>query len=92
VVHLPGHSAGHCAFWSERHRLLFIGDLAAVWTWRTTFPPPIFNSQPEFLMNSLRRAAALNPEFVVPNHYNRFDPRLLAEWFREFAQKKGMED
>jgi glyoxylase-like metal-dependent hydrolase (beta-lactamase superfamily II) len=92
VVHLPGHSAGHCGFWSERNQLLFIGDLAAIWTWRTTFPPPIFNSQPELLRASLRRAAALNPEFVVPNHYNRFDPRLLAEWFCEFARKKGMED
>lgn len=92
VVHLPGHSAGHCGFWSERNRLLFIGDLAAVWTWRTTLPPPIFNSQPELLKDSLRRAAAFHPEFVVPNHYNRFEPRLLAQWFCGFARRKGMED
>ena len=90
VVHLPGHSVGHCGFWSERHRLLFIGDLAAIWTWRSCLPPAIFNSQPELLKQSLRRAAALNPKFVVPNHYNRFEPRLLAARFLELARRKDL--
>jgi len=89
VVHLPGHSAGHCGFWSERHRLFFIGDLVAIWTWRATFPPRIFNSQQELLKDSLRKAVALNPRLVVPNHYNRFDPQWMARRLAEFARRKG---
>jgi glyoxylase-like metal-dependent hydrolase (beta-lactamase superfamily II) len=39
VVHLPGHTNGHCGLWSHRHQLLFCGDLVAIWAWRTMFPP-----------------------------------------------------
>jgi glyoxylase-like metal-dependent hydrolase (beta-lactamase superfamily II) len=89
VVHLPGHTLGHCGFWSEFHRLLFVGDLVAIWTWRTTFPPPIFNSAPELMRESLRRAAALHPRLVVANHYSRFDPAWMAERLAAFAVRKG---
>ena len=29
VVHLPGHTLGHCGFYSKAHDLLFSGDLFA---------------------------------------------------------------
>jgi glyoxylase-like metal-dependent hydrolase (beta-lactamase superfamily II) len=29
VMHLPGHTGGHCGFFSERHGLLFSGDMFA---------------------------------------------------------------
>ena len=88
VVHLPGHTLGHCCLWSERLRLLFAGDLVAIWTWRTTYPPPIYNSAPELLPASLRSAAALKPWLVVPNHYNTFDPAWVAGEFARFAARK----
>lgn len=91
VVHLPGHTAGHCGFWSERHRLLFCGDLVAIWRWWTAFPPFYFNTEAAKLRASLRRAADLHPRLVVPNHYSlgaSFDPEYFAERFRRFAEKK----
>ena len=88
VIHLPGHTHGHCGFWSERHRLLFAGDLVAIWTWRSTFPPAIFNSAGHRLRESLRKAAALRPQLVVPNHYNRADPAWMAERFAAFAERE----
>ena len=87
VVHLPGHTLGHCGFWSERHRLLFIGDLVAVWWWRSTFPPPFLNVAGDRLRDSLRKAAALQPRYVVPNHYSRADALTLTRRFRGFVAR-----
>lgn len=92
VVHLPGHSAGHCGLWSERHRLLFCGDLVAIWPWRSCFPPFFFNTEQTKLRPSLRRAAGLRPQRVVPNHYlpwGRFDPAWLARRFAAFARRQA---
>jgi glyoxylase-like metal-dependent hydrolase (beta-lactamase superfamily II) len=91
VVHLPGHTVGHCGFWSERHELLFCGDLVAIWAWRSTFPPFFFNTEQVKLHASLRRAIKLRPRLVVPNHYSRsqtFDPAYLAARFHAFAGRK----
>lgn len=88
VVHLPGHTDGHCGFWSEPRGLLFIGDLVAIWTWRSAFPPNILNSAPALLRDSLRRAKALEPRLVVPNHYNRSDPAWMAERLAAFAARR----
>ena len=48
VVHLPGHTRGHCGFYSQRHDLLFSGDLFASYFFNTHRPPAILNSVPEF--------------------------------------------
>jgi glyoxylase-like metal-dependent hydrolase (beta-lactamase superfamily II) len=86
VVHLPGHTAGHCGFHSERHDLLFSGDLFASYFFNVHLPPPILNSVPELIPGSLRRVEDLGPRLIFPNHYDwphgelhreRFD-RLLA--------------
>lgn len=68
VVHLPGHTAGHCGFFSVRHGLLFAGDLFASFGFSRHRPPAIFNSEPRLLAGSLARAAALGAAGVVPNH------------------------
>ena len=35
VIHLPGHTQGHCGFYSQRFSLLFTGDLFASYPgWR----------------------------------------------------------
>lgn len=91
VVHLPGHTAGHCGLWSERHQLLFCGDLVAIWRHWTNLPPFYFNSEPEKFRASLCRAAELQPRFVVPNHHSRsapFDPAWFAGQFMKFAHRK----
>lgn len=81
VVHLPGHTAGHCGFYSERHDLLFSGDLFASYFFRTHEPPPILNSVPAHFAASFRRVAELNPGRIVPNHYDRLDPARVRRRF-----------
>ncbi len=68
VVHLPGHTLGHCGFWSERHRLLFSGDLIAIWRTWTQIPPRILNVDRSLIPASIRKAARLQPRLVCPNH------------------------
>ncbi len=43
VVHLPGHTRGHCGFYSERHDLLFSGDLFA--SYFLEYPPAAAHPQ-----------------------------------------------
>ncbi len=81
VVHLPGHTRGHCGFYSERHDLLFSGDLFASYFFGSHRPPPILNSVPEHFADSFRRVAELNPRWIVPNHYDVLDGALLRRRF-----------
>ena len=81
VVHLPGHTRGHCGFYSARHDLLFSGDLFASYFWNTHRPPPILNSVPERFDESFRRVAALDPRWIVPNHYDLLDGARLRRRF-----------
>jgi len=76
VVHLPGHTAGHCGFYSARHDLLFSGDLFASYFFNVHLPPPILNTAPHLIPGSLRRARALNPRHIVPQHYDVLDGEL----------------
>lgn len=87
VVHLPGHTLGHCGFYSARHDVLFSGDLFASYFFRgAVLPPPILNTAPELIPQSLEKARRLNPRWLVPQHYDvmdgavhrrRFDALLL---------------
>jgi glyoxylase-like metal-dependent hydrolase (beta-lactamase superfamily II) len=67
VVHTPGHSPGHLAFyWSER-RALFAGD--AVVTWPTEAPGwPAFNLNPTQHRASLGRLAGLDVSVIGVGH------------------------
>jgi len=76
VVHLPGHSDGHCGFYSEKHDLLFSGDLFASYFFNTHLSPRIFTSRPELMPGSLRRVLELDPRWIVPNHYDFLDGDL----------------
>lgn len=38
VIHLPGHTAGHCGFYSAKHDLLFSGDMFASSTFIARLP------------------------------------------------------
>jgi glyoxylase-like metal-dependent hydrolase (beta-lactamase superfamily II) len=87
VVHLPGHSEGHCGFYSERHDLLFSGDLFASYFFKTHLPPPILNSRPELIPGSLRKAARLNPRWILPNHYDLCDGALHKRRYLELCRR-----
>lgn len=76
VVHLPGHTVGHCGFYSARHDLLFIGDLVASYFFNVHRPPAILNSCPELFSVSFDRVLRLNPRWIVPNHYDYLDGAL----------------
>jgi len=90
VVHLPGHTAGHCGFYSDRFELLFSGDLFASY-WFSTHPPPVFlNSCGELMATSVERVKALRPRYLIPNHYDKFDGDLHRRRFEAWTgRQKG---
>ena len=69
VVHLPGHTLGHCGYFSARHGVLFSGDLFAHNFFQARVPPPILNSAPALIPASLEKARELGARFLVPQHY-----------------------
>jgi glyoxylase-like metal-dependent hydrolase (beta-lactamase superfamily II) len=74
VVHLPGHTLGHCGFYSARHDVLFSGDLFASYFFNVHLPPPILNAAPELIPASLEKARRLDPRFMIPQHYDAIAP------------------
>ena len=88
VVHLPGHTEGHCGFYSERHRLLFSGDLFASYFLKVHLPPPILNSRPELIQGSLRKALALDAQLIVPQHYDILDGGLHRRRFLALCERR----
>ncbi|MBL9188068.1 MAG: MBL fold metallo-hydrolase [Opitutaceae bacterium] len=71
VVHLPGHTLGHCGFYSAKHDLLFTADLWARFMMVVQVSPPIFTAAPELVAPSFRKARALGARRIVPNHYGK---------------------
>ena len=76
VIYLPGHTEGHCGFYSERFNLLFSGDLFASYWFSIHLPPIFLNSCPERIDGSLLKVVALAPRYIIPNHYSGLDGEL----------------
>jgi glyoxylase-like metal-dependent hydrolase (beta-lactamase superfamily II) len=91
VVHLPGHSDGHCGFYSARHDLLFSGDLFASYFFSTHLSPAIFTSRPELMPAAVRRVLDLDPHWLVPNHYDVLDGDLHKRRFLELCRHRALE-
>lgn len=87
VIHLPGHTDGHCGFYSREHDLLFSGDLFASYFFNVHLPPPILNSCPVHFPGSLRRVAGINPRLILPNHYDIPDGTLHRRRFDRLTQR-----
>jgi glyoxylase-like metal-dependent hydrolase (beta-lactamase superfamily II) len=87
VVHLPGHTEGHCGFFSRRFDLLFSGDLFACYRFSTHLPPLFLNSCAEHLPASVARVVELSPRYLVPNHYDRADYEMHRRKFDGLARK-----
>ena len=86
VIHLPGHSAGHCGFFSARHNLLFSGDMFASYFFNVHRPPAILNSVPELFPSSVEKIRRLAPRLLVPNHYDLLDGELHRRRFCRLFQ------
>jgi glyoxylase-like metal-dependent hydrolase (beta-lactamase superfamily II) len=71
VIHLPGHTDGHCGFYCASLKLLFCADLFASYWGISHLPPKIFNSDPAKISQSLAKALELDLEGVLPNHCDR---------------------
>jgi glyoxylase-like metal-dependent hydrolase (beta-lactamase superfamily II) len=73
VLDVPGHSAGHVAYWRESDRVLVLGDVLNnmnVLTGRRGLYEPkwFFTPDPARNRESIRRVAALEPSLVVFGH------------------------
>ena len=87
VVHLPGHTEGHCGFYSSRHDVLFSGDLFASYFFNVHLPPAILNSKPELIHGSLRKALSMGTKYIVPQHYDVLDGELHRRRFKALCQR-----
>lgn len=85
VVHLPGHTHGHCGFYSARHELLFSGDLWVRFFMRTQTSPRIFSDDVRQVPGSMRKARALGARWVVPGHYDLPNATWLRQRFEELC-------
>jgi glyoxylase-like metal-dependent hydrolase (beta-lactamase superfamily II) len=67
VLHAPGHTPGHSAFWSEQDKMLLSGDAIVTW-------PEFAGGWPSFTLNehdrrtSLQKMAELGPQIVGVGH------------------------
>ncbi|MDQ6820218.1 MAG: MBL fold metallo-hydrolase [Actinomycetota bacterium] len=73
VLDVPGHSAGHIAFWRESDRALICGDVFTNIDTLTGIPglhepKRFFTPDPERNRQSMRRLAALEPAVVFFGH------------------------
>lgn len=86
VLDVPGHSAGHIAFWRESDRVLICGDVFANIDTLTGKPGlhesrPLFTPDPPRNRESMRRLAALGPALVCFGHGRPLrDPAKLREF------------
>jgi hydroxyacylglutathione hydrolase len=86
VLDVPGHSAGHVAYWRESDRVLVLGDVLNnmnIVTGRRGLyePKRLFTPDPERNRESIRRVAALGPELACFGHGPPLrDPGALAEF------------
>lgn len=89
VVHLPGHTLGHCGFFSRKHNLLFSGDMFASYFFNVHRPAAILNSAPELLAPSAEKVRRLQPRWIIPCHFDFLDGELHR---KRFAKLFGFAD
>jgi glyoxylase-like metal-dependent hydrolase (beta-lactamase superfamily II) len=91
VVHLPGHTLGHCGFFSERHNLLFSGDLWVRFLMRTQTSPRIFSDDVSLVPASMRKARAIGARWIVPGHYDAPNATRLRQRFEQLCDEMERE-
>ena len=73
VLEVPGNAPGHVAFFRERDRVLFLGDVVNTMHLLTTKrglrePPEVFTPDPVRNRASIRRLAELRPSLICAGH------------------------
>jgi hydroxyacylglutathione hydrolase len=92
VLHVPGHSAGHVAYWRESDRALIVGDVITNVSTATGIPGlheprTIFTPDPATNRLSIRRLVALEPELVCFGHGRPLrDPEKLKRFVAGLAE------
>jgi endoribonuclease LACTB2 len=87
VLHTPGHSPDHLAFWHAESRTLFAGDLLILGT--TVFIPASAGGNLVDYLHSLRRVLALGPRRVLPAHGPVIDdPEALLHGYLEHRHQR----
>lgn len=89
VVHLPGHTPGHCGFFCERTGWLLSGDVLASYAWSVHAPPRVLNREQRGAQTSLGMVARMNLQGIIPSHYDVLEPELHARRLRELAKRRG---
>ena len=87
VIHLPGHTLGHCGFYSAKHDLLFSGDLWVRFLMRTQISPPIFSDDFSLVPASMMKARAIGAHWMVPGHYDLPNAVRLRRRFEELCEQ-----
>lgn len=87
VVHLPGHTLGHCGFYSAKHDLLFSGDLWVRFMMRTQASPRIFSDDVSLVPGSMRKARAIGARWMVPGHYDVPNATRLRVRFEQLCEE-----
>jgi glyoxylase-like metal-dependent hydrolase (beta-lactamase superfamily II) len=86
VISLPGHTHGHCGFYSEKYRLLFSGDLFATFGFGPQIAPRYLNQDNLVAQRSIHRALDLPLEGVLPNHADESPPEAQLEQLKGLAR------
>ena len=87
VVHLPGHTLGHCGFYSAKQDLLFSGDLWVRFLMRTQASPAIFSDDVALVPASMLKARAIGAHWIVPGHYDLPNATRLRFRFEELCEQ-----
>jgi glyoxylase-like metal-dependent hydrolase (beta-lactamase superfamily II) len=90
VIHAPGHTDGHCGFYSAEKEVLFLGDMLATYAHSSHYPHPVLNSRPELLKPSMEKLLDREIRYIIPNHYEAYNPEALTRRVRGFCEKHGV--